>query len=120
MQITLAGLLVVPLVSLIALWTFAASITLGSALREHNYNRLVALSAAPTDRLANQVSQERQRTFTWLSTDPRPAAAQPAQTTLLTLLSRLPTIRASVDAEVLSPAAAFAAYSNIMNAIFSV
>jgi signal transduction histidine kinase len=151
MRITLAGLLVVPLVSLVALWAFAASITLGSALREHDYNRLVALSAAPTDRLANQVSQERQQTFTWLSTDPRPPAAQlatsrdrtdaaitayrhlvqqtrglrpasaaAAEASLMTLLSRLPTIRASVDAEVLSPAAAFGAYSNIMNAIFAV
>ena len=151
MRITLAGLLVVPLVSLVALWTFAASITLGNALHEHNYNRLVALSAAPTDKLANQVSQERQQTFTWLSTDPRPPAAQlaatrartsaavtayrglvrqtrglrpasagAAQATLMTLLSRLPTIRASVDAEVLSPAAAFSAYSNIMSAIFAV
>ena len=151
MRITLAGLLVVPLVSLVALWAFAASITLGNALREHNYNRLVALSAAPTDQLANQVSRERQQTFTWLSTDPRPSAAklaasrdrtsaavtayrrlvgqtrglrpasaEGAQATLMTLLSRLPTIRASVDAEVLSPAAAFSAYSNIVNAIFAV
>src|SRR5580704_13079488 len=151
MRVTLAGLLVVPLVSLVALWTFAASVTLGNALHEHNYNRLVALSAAPTDDLANQVSQERQQTFTWLSTDPRPPAAQlaatrdrtsaavadyrrlvqqtrglrpasgeAAQATLMTLLSRLPTIRASVDSEVLSPAAAFAAYSNIMSAIFAV
>ena len=64
MRITLAGLLVVPLVSLVALWIFAASITLGNALHEHNYNRLVALSAAPTDELANQVSQERQQAFT--------------------------------------------------------
>ena len=151
MRITLAGLLVVPLVSLVALWAFAASITLGNALREHNYNRLVALSAAPTDELANQVSRERQQTFTWLSTDPRPSAAklaasrdrtsaavtayrrlvgqtqglrpasaEGAQATLMTLLSRLPTIRAAVDAEVLSPAAAFSAYSNIVNAIFAV
>jgi signal transduction histidine kinase len=151
MRITLAGLLVVPLVSLVALWAFAASSTLGNALHEHNYDRLVALTSAPTDTLANQVSQERQQTFTWLSTDPRPPAAQlaatrdrtnaavtayrrlvrqtrglrpasaeGAQADLMTLLSRLPTIRASVDAEVLSPAAAFQAYSNIMNAIFAV
>ena len=130
MRFTLAGLLVVPLVSLVALWAFAASITLGNALREHNYNRLVALSAAPTDELANQVSQERQQTFTWLSTDPRPPAAQlaatrdrtsaavtayrrlvqqtrglrpasaeGAQATLMTLLSRLPEIRGAIDAE---------------------
>jgi signal transduction histidine kinase len=151
MRLTLAGLLVVPLVSLVALWAFAASITLGNALHEHNYNRLIALSTAPTDSLANQVSQERQQTFTWLNTDPRPAeaqlaasrdrtdaavaayrrmlqqteglrpaAARAAQDTLMRLLGKLPTIRASVKAEVLSPAAAFQAYSNIMDAIFTV
>ena len=151
MRITLAGLLVVPLVSLVALWAFAASITLGNALHEHNYNRLVALSAAPTDELANQVSQERQQTFTWLSTNPRPpaarlaatrdrtnaavaayrrlvqqtrglrpASAEGAQATLMTLLSRLPEIRGAIDSAALNPAAAFGAYSNIMNAIFAV
>jgi signal transduction histidine kinase len=151
MRLTLAGLLVVPLVSLVALWAFAASITLGNAFHEHNYNRLIALSTAPTDSLENQVSQERQQTFTWLNTDPRPSGAQlaasrdrtdaavaayrrllqqteglspapakAAQGTLMSLLGKLPTIRASVDAEVLSPAAAFQAYSNIMDAIFSV
>ena len=73
MRFTLAGLLVVPLVSLVALWGFAASITLSNALHEHNYNRLIALSSAPTDNLVNQVAQERLQTFTWLSTDPRPA-----------------------------------------------
>ena len=151
MRLTLAGLLVVPLVSLVALWAFAASITLGNALHEHNYNRLIALSSAPTDELVNQLSQERQQTLTWLSTDPRPseaqlsasrnrtsaalsayrrmlrqtgglrpASAQTAQATLTRLLSRLPEIRASVDAETLSPAVAFSAYSNIMVAAFAV
>jgi hypothetical protein len=72
MRLTLAGLLVVPLVSLVALWAFAASITLSNALHEHNYNRLIALSSTPTDNLVNQMSQERLQTFTWLNTDPRP------------------------------------------------
>ena len=36
------------------------------------------------------------------------------------LLSRLPEIRASVDAETLSPAVAFTAYSNILDAVFAV
>ena len=151
MRFTLAGLLVVPLVSLVALWGFAASITLSNALHEHNYNRLIALSSAPTDNLVNQVSQERLQTFAWLSTDPRPSGVQltasrnrtdaavsayhrmlrqtgglrpsserPAQATLVRLLSRLPTIRASVDAETLSAATAFQAYSNIMDAVFAV
>jgi signal transduction histidine kinase len=151
MRFTLAGLLVVPLVSLVVLWAFAASTTLGNALHEHNYNRLITLSSAPTDKLVNQVAQERQQTFTWLSTDPRPpetvlnasrnrtsaaasayrrmlaqtgglrpASAQAAEDTLTRLLSRLPEIRASVDAETLSPAVAFTAYSNILDAVFAV
>jgi signal transduction histidine kinase len=151
MRFTLAGLLVVPLVSLVVLWAFAASITLGNALHEHNYNRLITLSSAPTDKLVNQVAQERQQTFTWLSTDPRPtetvldasrnrtnavvsayrrmlaqtgglrpASAQAAEDTVTRLLSRLPEIRASVDAETLSPAVAFTAYSNILDAVFAV
>ena len=151
MRFTLAGLLVVPLVSLVVLWAFAASITLGNALHEHNYNRLITLSSAPTDKLVNQVAQERQQTFTWLSTDPRPtetvlnasrnrtnavvsayrrmlaqtgglrpASAQAAEDAVTRLLSRLPEIRASVDAETLSPAVAFTAYSNILDAVFAV
>jgi len=151
MRFTLAGLLVVPLVSLVVLWAFAASITLGNALHEHDYNRLITLSSAPTDKLVNQVAQERQQTFTWLSTDPRPtetvlnasrnrtnavvsayrrmlaqtgglrpASAQAAEDAVTRLLSRLPEIRASVDAETLSPAVAFTAYSNILDAVFAV
>ena len=151
MRLTLAALLVVPLVSLVALWAFAASITLGNALHEHNYNRLIGLSSIPNDNLVNQVSQERQQTFTWLNTDPRPpvarldagrdrtdaavtayrrmlrqteglrpASEQATQDTLLRLLGQLPTIRASVNAETLSPAVAFGAYSNIMDATFAV
>ena len=36
MRLTLIGLLVVPLVSLLALWAFAASVTLGNALHERD------------------------------------------------------------------------------------
>jgi hypothetical protein len=49
MRLTLIGLLVVPLASLLALWAFAASVTLGNALHERDYNRLIALSATPSD-----------------------------------------------------------------------
>ena len=64
MRLTLIGLLVVPLVSLLALWAFAASVTLANALHERDYNRLVALSANPSDALARQISQERLDTYT--------------------------------------------------------
>ena len=151
MRLTLIGLLVVPLVSLLALWAFAASVTLGNALHERDYNRLVALSANPSDALASQISQERLDTYTWLHTDPRPpasqlaaarkrtdaavagyhrlqhatqglrpAAAGPAQDSLISLLDHLPRLRAAADAGVLSPAAAFQAYSQIMDALFDV
>ena len=151
MRLTLIGLLVVPLVSLLALWAFAASVTLANALHERDYNRLVALSANPSDALASQISQERLDTYTWLHTDPRPpasqlaaarkrtdaavagyhrlqhatqglrpAAAGPAQDSLISLLDHLPRLRAAADAGVLSPAAAFQAYSKIMDALFDV
>ena len=151
MRLTLIGLLVVPLVSLLALWAFAASVTLGNALHERDYNRLVALSANPSDALASQISQERLDTYTWLHTDPRPPASQlaaarkrtdaavagylrlqhatqglrpavagPAQDSLISLLDHLPRLRAAADAGVLSPAAAFQAYSKIMDALFDV
>jgi len=114
MRITLAGLLVVPLVSLVALWAFAASITLGNAVREHNYNRLVALSAAPTDELANQVSQERQQTFTWLSTDPRPPEAQLAGTRDRTNAAVTAYRRLVQQTQGLRPASAEAAQATLM------
>jgi nitrate/nitrite sensing protein len=112
-----------------------------------DYNRLVALSANPSDALASQISQERLDTCTWLHTDSRPpasqlaaarkrtdaavagyrglqhatqglrpAAASPAQDSLISLLDHLPRLRAAADARVLSPAAAFQAYNKIMDA----
>jgi signal transduction histidine kinase len=64
---TLAGLLVVPLVSLVALWAFGASLTLGHAIQERNYNKLISALADPSARLSAQLSQERLQTFTWLT-----------------------------------------------------
>ena len=151
MRLILIGLLVVPLVSLVALWAFAASVTLGNAVHERDYNRLVALSAGPSDELARQVAQERLQTLTWLHTRPRPpasqlaasrkrtdaavadyrrlqqttqglrpAAAGPAQQSLMSLLGRLPRLRAAVDASAVGPTAAFQGYSKIMDALFDV
>jgi hypothetical protein len=80
MRLTLIGLPVVPLASLLALWAFAASVTPGNALHERDYNRLVALSANPSDALASQIAQERLQTYTWLHTAARPPASQLAAT----------------------------------------
>lgn len=67
MRLTLASLLVIPLVSLLALWVFAASQTLGNALRERDYNAIITKSLQPTSALAGQLSQERLASYIWLS-----------------------------------------------------
>jgi len=76
MRLTLAALLVVPLVSLLALWAFAASLTLGNAISDHNYTRLVALNAGPSTALASSVAQERLESFNWLNAYPQPPQAE--------------------------------------------
>ena len=46
MRFTLTALLVVPLVSLVVLWGFGASLTVGNALQDRTYNHLVSLTGA--------------------------------------------------------------------------
>jgi signal transduction histidine kinase len=75
MRLTLATLLIVPLVSLIALWGFAASVTLGNALRDRNYNHLVSTGAKVYDQLETRLAEERLQTFIWLSTGRRSPVA---------------------------------------------
>jgi signal transduction histidine kinase len=74
-RLTLIGLLVVPLTSLLALWAFAATLTLGNAVRDHDYTQLVALSADPSATLASRLAQERLETFNFLNAYPQPPQA---------------------------------------------
>nr|MDQ2876950.1 nitrate- and nitrite sensing domain-containing protein [Actinomycetota bacterium] len=75
MRFTLTALLVVPLVSLLALWSFGTSVTLGNALRDRNYNHLVKTGARVYDELETHLAQERLQTFIWLSTGRRSPVA---------------------------------------------
>ena len=75
MRLTLTTLLIVPLVSLLALWGFAASVTLGNALRDRNYNHLVSTGAKVYDQLETRLAEERLQTFIWLSTGRRSPVA---------------------------------------------
>ena len=75
-RLTLAGLLVVPLISLAGLWAFAASVTLGPALQEHNYNRQYGTVGRPAQTLGVQLGQERLQSFIWLSSGRRESPAQ--------------------------------------------
>jgi signal transduction histidine kinase len=67
LRLTLVGLLLVPLVSLTALWVYSASLTLGSALRERNFDAAVSHNANSSDALSNQLSVERVATYSFLS-----------------------------------------------------
>jgi signal transduction histidine kinase len=137
----------VPLVSLVALWAFAANITVRGAISDHDYNagaRAITIGVEP---LAIGLPAEREESYLWLISGRRssdasllatrnvvdqamPAArsalepmlgslspdARSAQGTLFTQLAQLPRIRAAIDSGVMSPLAAFQAYSGIIDA----
>jgi signal transduction histidine kinase len=63
----LAVLFVVPLVSLLALWGFAASVTLLNALHEHNFTTENRLYGGAAQNLGLALAQERSGSFVWLS-----------------------------------------------------
>src|SRR5215472_327176 len=72
----LALLFVIPLASLLALWGFAASVTLSNAIQEHNFNTEDQLYGGWAQSLITQLAQERLQSFEWLSSR-GPAPQQP-------------------------------------------
>jgi signal transduction histidine kinase len=63
----LALLFVVPLASLLALWGFAASVTLSNAVQAHNFNTEDSLFGGGAQAVLTQLAQERLQSFEWLS-----------------------------------------------------
>src|SRR5215813_14046364 len=63
----LAPLFVVPLISLLALWGFAASVTLLNALREHNFTDENHLYGGQAQLLGLQLATERLQVYVWLN-----------------------------------------------------
>ncbi len=63
----LAPLFVVPLISLLALWGFAASVTLLNALREHDFTTENHLYGGRAQMLGLRLATERSQVFVWLS-----------------------------------------------------
>jgi signal transduction histidine kinase len=141
--VTLVGLLLFPLVALVALWALVASITVGSALAEHNYNRVGAATARYTDSLLTALEQERLQTFLWLTSPRRPpvsqltaarqaddlaiaayergfGGSQVARQALIAQLRKVPSIRAAADSGAMTAADAFQAYNNLVDGLFAV
>ncbi len=144
----LALLFVVPLVSLLALWGFAASVTLLNALHEHNFTAENRLYGGAAQALGLDLAQERSASFVWLSSGRKAitgpvvtqrqatnaavasfqkgirsspgmlGSARPALASFNAALGRLNGIRAKIDAGQLSPLAAFEAYNAVIDAQF--
>src|SRR5579859_733773 len=70
----LAPIFVVPLVSLLALWGFAASVTVLNALREHNFAAQNTLYGSQAQKLGFELAMERAKVYSWLTTGRRPSA----------------------------------------------
>src|SRR5260370_4741905 len=67
-RLTLVILLLIPLLSLAALWGFAASITLGNLIRDQHYNRTQNAIAPSIIALAQTLAGERALTLISLGT----------------------------------------------------
>jgi signal transduction histidine kinase len=63
----LALLFVIPLASLLALWGFAASVTLSNAIQARNFNTEDRLYGVWAQAVVTQLAQERLQSFEWLS-----------------------------------------------------
>ena len=96
-RVTLAGLLIVPLVALVGLWAFAASITLGNVIRYQHYNTLTKTTSASINGLTDDLAAERSLTLAWVGSDRRTPKTQ------------LLAARRATDAEVAASRSALAA-----------
>jgi signal transduction histidine kinase len=68
-RLFLISMFAVPLVSLVALWGFAASITVVSAVNDHNYSQGVAIITNGFASLTAGLPQEQAQSYLWLSSN---------------------------------------------------
>ena len=97
-RLFLIGMLAVPLVSLLALWGFAASITVRSAISDHDYNVSAAALISGVRGLIIGLPQERVRSYLWLTSDrTTPKASVIAARHLVD--EEIPAVRAALKAQ---------------------
>ena len=70
-RVTLVGLLLVPLLALVGLWAFAASITLGNVIRYQHYTTLAHTTSASIGALTGDLAAERSLTLAWVGSGRR-------------------------------------------------
>ncbi len=97
-RVFLIGMLAVPLVSLLALWGFAASITVRSAISDHEYNVSAAALVSGVRGLIIGLPQERVQSYLWLISDrTTPKASVIAARHLVD--EEIPAVRAALNAQ---------------------
>jgi signal transduction histidine kinase len=67
--------MVVPLISLIALWAYAATSTIGGAFAQRAYDKENSATGGPDSALLDQLIQERTLTYVWMSSGRRASPA---------------------------------------------
>jgi len=75
-RLTLVSLLLIPLLSLAALWGFAASITLGNVIRDQHADKVANTITPSVGALAETLAGERAASLAWLGADRRSALIQ--------------------------------------------
>jgi hypothetical protein len=75
-RLTLVSLLLIPLLSLAALWGFTASITLGNVISDQHYNKVANAITPSVSALEESLAGERALTLAWLGADRRSALIQ--------------------------------------------
>ena len=97
-RLFLISMLAVPLVSLLALWGFAASITVRSAISDHEYNVSAAALISGVRGLIIALPQERVQSYLWLNSDrTTPKASVIAARHLVD--QEIPAVRAALNAQ---------------------
>src|SRR5712691_9854980 len=77
-RVTLVSLLLIPLLSLAALWGFTASVTLGNVIRYQHYNTIATTIIPSITSLEEALPVERAITLVWLGGDRQSALVQGA------------------------------------------
>ncbi len=75
-RLTLISLLLIPLLSLAALWGFTASITLGNVIRFQHYNKVITTISPGVTALEQTLPVERAVTLVWLGSGRQPGIIQ--------------------------------------------
>lgn len=75
-RVTLLVLIVIPLVSLAALWGYVADVTIGNVIRDQHYNTVTSRTGADVSVLSGDLVAERSATLAWLGSGRASASAQ--------------------------------------------